>query len=229
MHTEADQHPFCLPPPVFTLQGQQADCARVRARACPRVAQIVFYASTHTHAQSPWPASICSLAPSLLKRRNKPGLTRVRTARGYNRPRATVHALKQKSQNLQTLVFSHTLTHARSQSCRCFSVRSTDCTLPVMQKSLDTWSRKRKDSKRLRKQAVHISAQILKPHIIRAQTRTATRARIQTRWRQHKRAYISFAFLPSSCIRCRQKVRFSRQPGMLLRSRRGRAAEDEGD
>lgn len=49
--------------------------------------------------------------------------------------------------------------------------------------------------------------------------------------RAHRKLF--FALLPSSCIRCRQKVRFLRQPGMVMKEtrkwRRGLVdEEDEG-
>lgn len=101
---------------------------------------------------------------------------------------------------------AHTCKH-NYQSCRCLSVREHDTcakkedthALPVIQKTRNTWSGNCK-----------VSPETNCSHFSSECTHARMHAHAPTFW-------FCFGFLPSSCIRCRQKVRFLRHPGMVMR------------
>lgn len=221
-------HSFCLPPPVFMLQGQHANSVLG--------SQIVFlhrhvHTGTCTHSHHDLPASVASRY-LCWKGGTNPGwqLCALRAAT-KDRARQCIRA------KLSDNRFISHKPHTRPQSCRCSSVRTTDhATKPGARAHAHSqWCRKvwtheakPKHLNWLREKAIHICADVRTPRCPRANAHPNTRHHPYTLMQTQAHIHLfCFAFLPSSCIRCRQKVRFLRQPGILLRSRRrGRAADE---
>lgn len=111
-----------------------------------------------------------------------------------------------RKQRQRARTHTHNHTHARTHA------------LPVIQKTLKQAKRKAQTFK----VSPETSRSHFSPHLTSKRTHVAlARTGAHAHARKHKRTFICFAFLPSSCIRCRQKVRFRRQPGMVM-GKRGR-------